>query len=100
MKKIFLLLLFCLISILTQGQAPQAISYQAVAYDSKGVTIKTPISLKISILDNSEKGKIVYAETHKNVQPDSNGLYSLNIGQGKPETNKEAAKGESQTFMF
>lgn len=64
------------------GQAPEGISYQAIARDNSGNPIvDSPIGVKISILQGSSGGTAVYRETH---QANSNqyGLLNLSIGMG------------------
>jgi hypothetical protein len=83
MKKLlfFAILLF---SVCIYSQAPQGISYQAVAFNTSGNPIVNgTVGVKISILDNSISGTVVYAETHTK-STNSQGLFNLNIGQGTP----------------
>ncbi len=83
MKKIFLSIL-TLISFALFSQVPQGFSYQAVALNSAGnPVVSSPVSVRISILDNSAAGTNLYTETHSKTT-NANGLYSLNIGQGTP----------------
>ncbi len=61
---------------------PQKINYQAVAVNSSGVTVKNRvISLKLSILDSSSTGSVLYSETH---QPTTDGFgqFSVFLGGG------------------
>ncbi|WP_052123446.1 pectate lyase family protein [Flavobacterium beibuense] len=68
------------------AQVPQGISYQAVAFDTSGnPVINQNIGVKLSILDNSGTGTVVYAETTSTMTNDQ-GVFSLNIGQGTPIT--------------
>jgi hypothetical protein len=84
MKKINLLLVFCL-AILTFAQAqipPQAFNYSAVARNAAGQPIATStIGIKISILKTSTLGTAVYSENHF-VNTDAFGLFNLVIGGG------------------
>ena len=83
MKKIILsLLIFVSLSII--AQVPQGFSYQAVAFNSSGSPVVSSIvSVRISIIDNSSTGTILYTETHSKLT-NANGLYNLTIGQGTP----------------
>lgn len=64
------------------AQAPQGISYQAVARNSAGNPISNQIiSLRISVRLLTSSGAFVYRETHS-VSTNSLGLFSINIGQG------------------
>jgi uncharacterized protein (TIGR02145 family) len=80
MKKIFVILtLFCFGAIQAQ---PQKINYQAVAVNASGITVKNRvISLRLSILDSSSTGSVLYSETH---QPTTDGIgqFSVYLGGG------------------
>jgi len=81
MKKI-LLVLVSVVSFTMFAQAPQLINYQSIAYNSSNVPITgSPVGLKISILNLSETGTVLYSESHT---PTTNaqGLYDINIGGG------------------
>lgn len=85
MKNLFLVLIF-LSALAGMAQVPQGISYQAIALDGTGNPIVSlPVGIRISILDSSASGTILYTETHT---PTTNaqGLYNLIIGQGTPTT--------------
>jgi hypothetical protein len=83
MKKIITLLLF-LISTSVFSQVPQGISYQAIALNASGNPVVTSnVGIRLSILDNSVSGTVLYTETHtKNTN--AQGLFNLVIGQGTP----------------
>jgi len=81
MKKIlFLSALF--ISFLTFAQVPQGISYQAIALNGSGTpVVSSNVRVKLSILDVSTTGTVLYTETHlRTTNPQ--GLFNLIIGQG------------------
>ena len=85
MKKInrvalpFLLLFF---SINLLAQVPQAFTYQAVARDAGGaIMAQQSVGFKISILQNSQSGTVVYSESHTAITNDF-GLVTLKIGTG------------------
>ena len=81
MKKIILLSAL-LISLLTFAQVPQGISYQAIALNASGApVVNSNVGLKLSILDNSVSGAVLYSETHLKTT-NANGLFNLAIGQG------------------
>jgi hypothetical protein len=87
MKKILLLLVFLFTSLIF-AQVPQGISYQAIALNPSGYPVSNaPIGVRISILDNSITGNVVYTETHTTTTSDR-GLYNLVIGQGSPVTGQ------------
>ena len=82
-KKLLILCVILLNSYLNvNAQAPQKFSYQSVIRNSSGLLItNSNISLRISILHNSSTGTIVYSETHS-VLTNTNGLATLEIGNG------------------
>lgn len=81
MKKL-LLLLAIIFSTLTLAQVPQGISYQAIALNATGSALaNTNIALRLSILDNSATGTVLYTERHTKTTT-VQGLYNLTIGQG------------------
>lgn len=84
MKKSLILFFIILNSINFYSQVPQGISYQAVAFNSNGNPIvNSNVGVKISILDNSITGNVVYSETHIKTT-NAQGLFNLNIGDGSP----------------
>jgi len=89
MKKVLLAsLLF--ISSLAFAQAPQGVSYQAVAFSTPGnPVINSNVGVRISILNNAANGTVIYTETHTKTT-NAQGLFNLNIGQGTPVTGSFA----------
>jgi len=68
----------------TIAQVPQGMSYQAIAFNSGGTpVVNGNVGVKISILDNSISGTVVYSETHTKTT-NAQGLFNLNIGLGSP----------------
>ena len=66
-----------------RAQVPQAISYQAVAYDEEGnVLSNKAVSVQLEILQGSISGAVVYQEVHRTATS-SNGVLNLRIGQGE-----------------
>jgi hypothetical protein len=81
-----LLLASTLVISTATAQVPQGISYQAIAFNAGGApVVNGNVGVKISILDNSISGTVVYSETH-NKPTNAQGLFNLNIGQGSPTT--------------
>ena len=79
-------LLLILITTSLLAQTPQGLSYQAVAFNTSGNPVSNgTVGVKISILDNSANGPVVYEETHTETT-NTQGLFSLNIGQGSATT--------------
>ncbi|MGE4513633.1 MAG: hypothetical protein AB7E26_07460 [Chryseobacterium sp.] len=90
MKKIYATIGLFLATLLS-AQVPQAFSYQTIAFNSAGAPIANGnVSLRISILDNSATGTVLYTETH-NKTTNSKGLVNLNIGQGTATTGNFGA---------
>ncbi|MBW8051987.1 MAG: hypothetical protein FVQ77_16930 [Cytophagales bacterium] len=66
----------------TFAQSPQAFKYQAIARDNTGNVLPNQnIGLKISILQTTPAGTVVYSETHTDTT-NQFGLFSLEIGTG------------------
>jgi hypothetical protein len=86
MKKLFTYLAVTSITFSIFAQAPQKISYQCVVRNSSGaLAANQSIGVKISILQGSASGKVVYQETYNpNPQTNANGLISIEIGGGVP----------------
>ena len=82
MKKLLLMISVILVLIQTQAQAPQKMSFQAVIRKiNNGLVMMQPVSMRISVIQGSANGTIVYQETHSPTT-NSNGLVSLEIGTG------------------
>lgn len=85
MKKLYLLFALFL-SLFFIAQVPQGFSYQAIAFNSAGQPVTNGnISVRISIIDNTATGAVLYTETHSKTT-NSKGLVNLNIGQGVPNS--------------
>jgi hypothetical protein len=64
------------------AQAPQKMSYQAVIRNSNdSLLISTPVGMRISLVQSSPTGTVVYSET-QTATTNANGLVSLQIGTG------------------
>lgn len=80
--KIFTFIGALLISGFLTAQSPQSFTYQAVIRNnSDQLVVNAPIGTRISILQGSITGSIVYVETH-NASTNANGLLSLVVGAG------------------
>lgn len=81
MKKLFLIsALF--ITLFTFAQVPQGISYQAIALNGSGnPVVSSNVRVKLSILDNTASGSVLFSETHLKTT-NAQGLFNLIIGQG------------------
>jgi len=64
------------------AQAPQKFSYQAVIRNSSNqLIINQQVALRISILQGSESGNVVFSETHS-PSTNTNGLITIQVGSG------------------
>jgi hypothetical protein len=82
MKKLFFTCLYFLFGICLSAQVPLAFKYQAVARDASGnVLANKPVSFRISIIQGTVTGAIVYTENHSKTT-NSFGLVDLEIGNG------------------
>jgi len=82
MKKFTLTAICAMLAIAVLAQAPQGISHQAVIRNAANeLVINSPIGIKVSILQGSADGTVLYSETHTPIS-NVNGLISFVIGQG------------------
>jgi uncharacterized protein (TIGR02145 family) len=82
MKRTLHLLVFLFLSLNIFAQAPQKMSYQAVIRNASNILItNAPVKMKISILQGSISGTVVYSELHS-ATTNANGLVSIEIGAG------------------
>ncbi|MBP7497207.1 MAG: hypothetical protein KA792_06060 [Bacteroidales bacterium] len=104
MKKIIQLLTILLFTIhfsMVIAQTPQAFKYQAVARDITGkIVVNQKVSIRISILNGTEDGSMVYMETHTGSTNDF-GMFSINIGGGTPKSGifKDINWGNDKYFL-
>lgn len=86
LNPLLLTLIFLCISLVSFGQAPQGVNYQAVARDVAGVPlINTAVNVQYDIRQSTPTGTIVYSETHSTTT-NPFGLFTLEIGSGTPIT--------------
>lgn len=84
MKYFFFILLISLFSSSIMAQSPAVIPYQAVLRNADGsVMANSSASITFKIHDTTASGPVVFEETHTTTS-NSNGLISLNVGQGSP----------------
>lgn len=82
MKQLNLFFAFNIIATLVLAQVPQKFSYQSVIRNSGNQLIANQtVGIKISVLQGSANGTVVYAETHSPTTT-ANGLANLEIGGG------------------
>jgi hypothetical protein len=86
MKKIFTIAVALIYTAAIFTQVPQKMSYQAIIRNgNNGLVISSPVGMKITILQGSAAGTVVYQEIYNpNPQTNSNGLVTLEIGGGIP----------------
>lgn len=85
--KVLLMAIIALLTVYTgtvNAQAPKSFNYQGVARDAEGQIIsKRTISLRLSIVSESNPNQAVYTEVHQ-VKTNNLGLFAIRIGQGGP----------------
>ena len=87
MKRLFAIIAALLFVLNLFPQSPLRISYQAVVRNANGKLVQSSsVGVRISILQGSASGAVVYSETH-NVTSNVNGLISLEIGGGNTMGN-------------
>ncbi len=70
------------------AQAPLGFNYQGVALTNAGTPVATKkISLRISLIESTQLGNLVYQETH-GVNTDAYGQFSVIIGNGQAVNGK------------
>jgi hypothetical protein len=88
MKKLFTLIMVIFITLSAFSQSPEKMSYQCVVRNPSGVLITNQsVGIKISILQGTPSGTVIYSETYSpNPQTNANGLVTVEIGGGFPIT--------------
>src|SRR6056297_3613551 len=83
MKRLLLLFLVSFLGVgIIDAQSPDMFNYQAVARDDQGnVLSNQDVGIKISILQGSASGAVVYEEEHSKTT-NAQGLVNLMIGDG------------------
>jgi hypothetical protein len=87
MKRLFIIAATLIVTLGLFSQSPQKMSYQAIVRNAAGkLVLNSSVGVRISILQGSASGPVVYTETH-NVSTNVNGLVSLEIGGGTTTGN-------------
>lgn len=82
MRKQFALLFCTILSIVAASQSPQKFSFQTVIRNNSNALVASQqVGMRVSILQESENGSVVYSERHFSTT-NTNGLASLQIGGG------------------
>lgn len=90
MKHLFTLFLSLSLSLSVFAQAPQSLSYQAIARNNTGKIIPNKsLGLRVSVHNLNATGATVYQETFS-AKTNTLGLFTLNIGEGSPVFFKAA----------
>ncbi|MCP4520490.1 MAG: hypothetical protein GY827_02145 [Cytophagales bacterium] len=89
-RQSFLFFLLSFISILSFGQVPQLINYQAIARDIDGRELPN-FNISVNIAITEGQGNVLYEELHDDITTNEFGLFTLKIGGGTPT---------SQDFSF
>ncbi len=100
MKRLFTLLIALVFAYSGFSQVPEKMSYQAVVRNANDELVKSnSVGLQISILQDSISGTPVYVETHSTLT-NENGLLTVEIGAGTPETGTFAEINWSTGVYF
>ncbi len=88
MRTLVTLTILCLFWLHTMAQSPQKLSYQCVVRNASGDLVTSQsVGMKISILQGTSSGAVVFAEKYTpNPVTNSNGLVTVEIGSGTPLT--------------
>ncbi len=90
MKNFFTVVIAAFLLVSASAQSPQKLSYQAVVRNPAGKLIQnTQVGIRISILQGSVTGMVIYSETHQALT-NINGLVSVEIGGGTTSDNFSA----------
>ncbi len=82
MKSIFTIIFILVAGILSMSAQPNAIPFQGAARDASGAILSNRlISLRLSVLDSSSTGPLIYSETHS-TSTSALGLFTVNVGKG------------------
>jgi len=82
MKQILLSTIALTFVYMSSAQVPQAFSFQSLVLEESGDPIReTEIGVQIQILEGDATGRVLYNENHTPTT-NSNGLYSIEIGNG------------------
>jgi hypothetical protein len=80
--RLFIIFLFIVSSIPIFSQSPQSFKYQTVCRDQNGaLLVNQLVSFKMSIVQDSPSGNVVYSETHQ-VATNDFGVVNIAIGNG------------------
>ena len=85
MRKIVFTISLAIAALLSFAQIPQTFSYQGVVRDAESkIVAEKPITVSVQILQGTDEGTEVYAETHE-VTTNANGLMTFELGSKNAE---------------
>ena len=85
MKKLIFTISLAIAALLSFAQIPQTFSYQGVVRDAESkIVAEKPITVSVQILQGTDEGTEVYAETHE-VTTNANGLMTFELGSKNAE---------------
>ena len=86
MRKLFAFIIVIFLSVSMLAQSPDKMSYQCIVRNSSGgLAINQSVGFRISILQGTTNGTVIYQDTYNpNPQTNANGLLSAEIGSGTP----------------
>lgn len=100
MKKLFSLIAMITVFLTVFAQSPDKMSYQAIIRNnSNNLVTSVPVGMKISILQGSAEGTVVYAET-QSPESNANGLVSIEIGTGTTSDDFSAIDWSSGPYYI
>lgn len=99
-KKLFLSAAFVAFILIGLAQVPDAFNYQAVVRNNSGeIMANQNVSFRISVLQGSESGTVLYSETHV-VSTNALGLVNLKVGDGTLVSGVFSPSGWGATSHF
>jgi hypothetical protein len=99
-KKVFLSATFVAFVLIGLAQVPDAFNYQAVVRNNSGEVVDNQnVSFRLSILQGSESGTVLYAETHT-ISTNAFGLVNLKVGGGTLVSGVFSPDGWGATSHF
>ena len=100
MKKFYTMMIMVLAVVVAMAQAPEKFSYQAIVRNaSNALVTNAPVSVRVSILQGSVTGNLVYMEMHT-VPTNANGLLTIEIGGGTVQQGSFASINWSDGPLF
>lgn len=86
MKRLLLSFIIILFPIALVAQAPQKVSYQGMVLKNGNIPVSNGnVDIRLSVLQGSQTGDVVYCETHRTTT-NANGLFSVLLGTGHVES--------------